>query len=130
MQDICITKCPTLQTSDGQGGTTLIIDMIQRQGTFTDDYEMYQIPPDQLTIYYEEDKVIYDTSGLVSGRNKLDVSFSGMSSKMKVVLYAPLPDNLWTIYVSCPFLSRHDTIICKGRSNKGQIINIFLRNLS
>jgi hypothetical protein len=99
-QDICVAKCPTTQDSGGQGGTTLVIDMLHKQGKFPVSYEMYTVP-DHLTIYYEG-KVLYDTGGLVSVSRSFDISFKGTSTKIKVVVYAPIAGTGWDIYISCP----------------------------
>jgi hypothetical protein len=72
-EDICVAKCPTTQASGGQGGTTLVIDLLRNQGQFPVRYQMVDIP-DQLTIFYENN-VIFDTGGLVSGGRSFNVSF-------------------------------------------------------
>ena len=98
--DVCIAKCPTTQTSGGQGTTVLTIDMLRSSGTFTVDYQMYGIP-DQLFIEYEGTR-IFDTGGLVSGGAASRVTYSGSSTRIKVTINAPNVGTAWDIFVGCP----------------------------
>ena len=100
MENVCIAKCPTTQESGGQGNTTLTIDMLKTSGTFPVTYQMYSIP-DQLYIVYEG-KRIFDTGGLVSGSQSIDVTFSGKSTIIQANIYAPTFGTAWDVFLGCP----------------------------
>ena len=97
---VCVARCPTTQSSGGQGDHRLVIDVLETSGTFPLKYDMYEIP-DQLSIEYEG-SVIYTTGGLVSGGNEVSVSYSGSSTYIEVNLNAPLDGTEWELFVGCP----------------------------
>ena len=98
-EDICVAKCPTTQTSGGQGTTVLNIDMLRKSGTFPVEYQMYTIP-DQLSVEYEGLPLL-DT-GLVSGYGSASVFFNGTSQKIKLTINAPFSGTAWDVFVGCP----------------------------
>lgn len=97
---VCIARCPTTQTSGGQGVTRLVIDLLEMSGTFPVSYEMYNIP-DELSIVYEGN-TIFSTGGLVSGGSSTSVTYSGTTTIVEVTVNAPLDDTAWDIFVGCP----------------------------
>jgi hypothetical protein len=100
-EPVCVAKCPSTQTSGGQGTTVLTIDLIVRNGTFPVSYEMYSIP-DQLFIDYEGQR-IFDTGGLVSGSGSADVTYSGTSTTIQVTINAPNSGTAWDVFIGCPY---------------------------
>jgi hypothetical protein len=98
--DICTAKCPTTQESGGQGTTRLVIDLLRTSGVFPVTYNMYSIP-DQLYITYEGTR-IFDTGGLISGSQSLEVSFSGKSQIIEVTIFAPNSGTRWDVFIGCP----------------------------
>lgn len=96
---VCVARCPTTQTSGGQGGTRLVIDLLETSGTFPVSYEMYGIP-DELSIDYEG-TIIYSTGGLVSGGSSVDVSYAGSSTLIEVTVNAPLDGTRYCMGYLC-----------------------------
>lgn len=96
----CVAKCPTTQSSGGQGVTTLTIDLLKASGTFEVSYQMYTVP-DSLSVYYEGSQ-IFSTGGLVSGGATTLVNFAGRSTIIQVTIDAPLDGTLWDVFVGCP----------------------------
>ena len=92
--------CDGFQKSGGQGTTTSVINMKQTSGDFQIWYEMYK-NPDEMEVTYE-DKQIFWTGGLVSDSKTVDLSFSGSSQLIKVVMNAPNAGTEWEFSVSCP----------------------------
>ena len=94
------TDCDGFQEAGYQGTTTSVINMKQTSGNFQIQYEMYG-NPDQMTVRYEDEE-IYSTGGLVQYSDTVDLSFSGDSQLIEVVMYAPNDGTEWKYSVSCP----------------------------
>jgi hypothetical protein len=99
-EPVCIAKCPTTQSSGGQGITNLVIDLLRSSGSFPVTYQMYTVP-DQLYITYEGSR-IFDTGGLVSGSRSLNVTFNGTSTIIEATINAPISGTAWDVFIGCP----------------------------
>jgi hypothetical protein len=95
-----IGKCNSTHEAGGKGTTTLLIDLVKKKGTFLVEYYMYG-NPDQLYILYEGNR-IYDTKTLVQYGGSANVTYSGTTSIISVVIYAPNDGTEWTVDIYCP----------------------------
>ena len=101
--NLCVTQCPTNQSSGGQGFTSFSVDLFKTSGTIEVSYQMY-IVPDELTIYYEGN-TIFSTGGLVSGGSSNSVTYGSPTSTSTVVtveVNAPNSGTQWVVSVTCP----------------------------
>lgn len=92
-------QCQTQQSSGGQGAFTKSYDLGRDSGSFELSYEMYGIP-DKLEVI-NAGKVVFTTSGLVSGGTTVQVPFSG-SRIVFVVVSAPNSGTAWDYSIGCP----------------------------
>jgi hypothetical protein len=101
-QDVCSLPCNTTQRQGGNGTTTFSMNMVAYQGTFNIWYDMFGVP-DQVTIFYEG-KEIYPNSGFVSNYHTANVTYSGNSSTITVVVVGNpnITTTEWKMNIGCP----------------------------
>merc|ERR1712137_346144 len=76
-------------------------------GSLKLEYEMYQIK-DEMKLFYEN-KMLFDTGGLVSGNAQITVNIDGTDKFVYIEMNAPTDGTLWRFKVDCveaPLLSR------------------------
>ncbi len=92
--------CDTELAYGSRGIYEQYLQMNSNSGELEIEYNMVNIP-DQLQLYYEN-RLIFDT-GLTSGTGRISVPYSGISSRIKVVMTGNLnePDTLWRYKLLC-----------------------------
>jgi hypothetical protein len=94
-----IGQCQQQQNSGGQGIFSNTYDL-GKCGPFPFTYQAYTIP-DRLQIFQDEN-LIFDTGGPVSGGATVTVDASGTTSLVRVVVIASLEGTAWDYTVGCP----------------------------
>jgi hypothetical protein len=92
-------QCQEQQNSGGQGIFTNTYDL-GRCGDFTFTYEAFTIP-DQFQIF-QDDVLIFDTGGKVSGGAAVTVTAVGTTTLIRVVVTADESGTAWRYSVGCP----------------------------
>ncbi len=94
-----VGQCQTQQNSGGQGTFTYSYDL-KTCGKFQFFYDAYTIP-DHLEVL-NDGKTIFDTGGLVSGSQTVELHVSGASTLVTVVVLASEQGTAWTYTLGCP----------------------------
>jgi hypothetical protein len=92
-------QCTETANSGGQGIFTNTYDL-GKCGTFSFFYDAYSIP-DQFQIYQDEN-IIFDTGGKVSGGSTVSVTAVGQTTLIRVVVTADNSGTAWEYNVGCP----------------------------
>lgn len=92
-------QCMEQQNSGGQGLFSETYDL-GKCGTFPFFYNAYVIP-DHFQIF-QDDNIIYDTGGEVSGEATIMVTAVGQTTLIRVVVIANEQGTAWTYTVGCP----------------------------
>ena len=98
--DPAARPCNAATASGGAGVTTTVHELGRPSGTFPFSYDAL-ILPDRFDIFYEG-RLIYTTGTFVSGSATTNVSYSGSSTTVTVVVTGRDPNTLWRYTVGCP----------------------------
>lgn len=98
-QQTPLGQCTEQQNSGGQGIFSNTYDL-GKCGDFTFRYQAYFIP-DQFQIF-QDDNLIFDTGGKVSGGATVTVTAVGQTTLIRVVVTADLSGTAWNYTVGCP----------------------------
>lgn len=91
-------ECGTTVISGADKQITFNVDVGNDSGTVTVAYQMYSTP-DRIEAKYEGQSKL-DT-GMVTGSQSADFSFSGNSEFIQVTVFAPSSETAWDFTVSC-----------------------------
>lgn len=98
-QETPLGQCTEQQNSGGQGIFSNTYDL-GKCGDFSFRYQAYSIP-DQFQIF-QDDNLIFDTGGKVSGSATVTVTAVGQTTLIRVVVTADLRGTAWNYTVGCP----------------------------
>jgi Viral BACON domain len=96
------SQCNTQQVSGRDTPETLTIEMGKSSGTFTFDYNTYEVP-DRMEVFYEG-RILFDT-GCVRGPGSLALTYSGISTVITVQVTpncSGTESTGWDFTVNCP----------------------------
>jgi hypothetical protein len=96
------SQCNTQQVSGRDTPETLTIEMGKSSGTFTFDYNNYEIP-DRMVVFYEG-RTLFDT-GCVGGLGSVALTYSGVSTEITVQVIpncSGTDSTGWDFTVNCP----------------------------
>jgi hypothetical protein len=97
--DVCVAECPVVLTSQGRGSTVFPVNMKQANGTFLFGYDFLG-DYDELYIEHEQSRIFQ--TGLSRESATTIVSFSGLSSVIKVHITEISSFSHWEINIGCP----------------------------
>lgn len=92
-------ECDETQVSGGQGVDTRIVELGESEGIFTLSYEFFTIP-DRIEVFYEGSLLFAD--GPTGGGDTIQLTYSGTSTQITVVVTAPEVGTAWEYFVVCP----------------------------